>query len=123
MHNTTQTLRDGGRVELPAGMTPCRRPLRVLYSGEEGSRLRGHTPAGAAIYTSWSCPAYARAAEIAGERVMVARLRDRAGEFDRAGVPAAAAKLRHTADRQAAALALTLAAYADDPAPCTCPTD
>ncbi|MFG3287321.1 hypothetical protein ACGF3G_00665 [Streptomyces sp. NPDC048179] len=123
MHNMTQALRDGGQVELPAGMTPCRRPLRVLYSGEEGGRVRGYTPAGASIYTAWSCPAYARAAEIAGERVLIARLRDRAGQFDAARVPAAAAKLRALADRQAAALALTLAAYADDPAPCTCPTD
>jgi hypothetical protein len=119
MHNTTQALRDGGTVELPAGMTPCRRPLRVLYTGEE-NRATGRTPAGATIYTSWSCPAYARAAEIALERIHTGRLRARADEFDRQGVPAAAARLRGAADRRANDLALTLAAYVDDPAPCTC---
>ncbi|GAA2732144.1 hypothetical protein [Streptomyces nogalater] len=120
MHTTTQALRDGGTVELPAGMTPCRRPLRVLYTGEE-RRVTARTPAGAAIYTSWSCAAYARAAEIAAERLLVARLRARAEEFDAARAPAAAAKLRVQADRREQQLALTLAAYADDPVPCTCP--
>jgi hypothetical protein len=120
MHSTTQALRNGETVELPAGMPPCRRPLCVLYTGED-RRPRAYTPAGAAIYTSWSCPAYARAAEIAAERVTIARLRARAAEFDERGVPAAAARLRAAADRHAADLALTLAAYVDDPAPCTCP--
>jgi hypothetical protein len=120
MHNTTQALRNGETVELPAGMTPCRRPLRVLYTGEEG-RVTARTPAGAAIYTSWSCAAYARAAEIAAERLTIARLRARAEEFDARLVPTAAANLRVQADRREQQLALTLAAYVDDPAPCTCP--
>ncbi|MFD0035559.1 hypothetical protein ACFVJK_46800 [Streptomyces sp. NPDC127172] len=119
MHNTTQALRDGGTVELPAGMTPCRRPLRVLYTGEE-NRVTGRTPAGAAIYTSWSCPAYARAAEIAVDRIHIARLRARADEFDQQGASDVTVWLRGAADRRAHDLALTLAAYADDPAPCIC---
>lgn len=119
MNTTTQALRNGGTVELPAGMIPCRRPLRAVSIGEE-PHAAGVTPSGATIYTSWSCPAYARAAEIAGERITIAHLRARAAEFDARTAPAAAARLRGAADRREHELALTLAAYADDPAPCTC---
>ncbi|MHB9861921.1 hypothetical protein [Streptomyces sp. YIM S03343] len=118
MNTTTMTLRDGGTVELPAGMIPCSRPQGVLVIGEQ--RARAYTPAGTAIYTSWSCPAYARAAEIAAERVYIGHMRARAAAFDEQAQPVVAARLRTAADRRESALALTLAAYVDDPAPCTC---
>ncbi|GHA94364.1 hypothetical protein [Streptomyces chryseus] len=113
----TLTFPSGTTVDLPQGMTVCQSPETVTYDCARVVPV-GTTPAGRSVFTSFSCAAYSRAADVLDQRREVAE-RERY-------VQLAASKGRRTdrleeyRDHHRRVLDRTLAEYASDPAPCTC---
>ncbi|MEU9033795.1 hypothetical protein AB0D45_02605 [Streptomyces sp. NPDC048352] len=117
MTTQTFTFPSGATVELPQGMTVCQSPQTVTYDCARVVPV-AKTPAGRSVFTSFSCAAYSRAADVLSQRKEVAE-RERY-------VHLAASRGRRTdrleeyRDHHARVLDRTLAEYARDPAPCTC---
>ncbi|MFK0063387.1 hypothetical protein ACIQTN_29680 [Streptomyces werraensis] len=113
----TLTFPSGTTVDLPDGMALCQSPDTVTYDCGRVVPV-ATTPAGRQVLSSFSCAAYARAADVLDQRREVAE-RERY-------VTRAAAKGRRTdrleeaRDHHARVLDLMLTEYATDPAPCTC---
>lgn len=114
---STFTFPSGVTVDLPEGMTLCESPDAVTYDCHAFTQV-ATTPAGLDIFTSHSCAAYARAADVFDQRREVAEREEY--------VRRAAAKGRRTdrlesaRDHHARLLTRMLTEYAADPAPCTC---
>ncbi|MFI7278485.1 hypothetical protein [Streptomyces sp. NPDC049879] len=117
METQTFTFPSGSTVELPAGMTLCQTPDAVTFDCARVVPV-GTTPAGRAVFSSFSCAAYARAADVFSKRGDLAE-RER-------GLSIAEAKGRRTGPLVDAlahhrrVLVRMLTEYATDPAPCTC---
>ncbi|MBT2492368.1 hypothetical protein J7E96_28430 [Streptomyces sp. ISL-96] len=115
----TFTFPSGTTVELPQGMTVCQSPVTVTYDCARVVPV-AKTPAGRSVFTSFSCAAYSRAADVLDQRKEVAE-RERY-------VHIAASKGRRTdrlteyLEHHRQVLAWTLAEYESDPAPCSCGT-
>ncbi|MEU0950456.1 hypothetical protein ABZ379_48735 [Streptomyces canus] len=113
----TFTFPSGTTVDLPEDMTQCQSPDVVTYDCARVVPV-ATTPAGHRVFSSFSCAAYARAADVFDQRREVAE-RERY-------VARAAAKGRRTdrleeaRDHHARVLDRMLTQYATDPAPCTC---
>jgi hypothetical protein len=107
----------GTTVELPNGMPLCQTPDAVTYDCLRVVSV-GQTPAGRKVFSSHSCAAYSRAADIWSLREHIAQ-RER-------GLATAIRKGRRTGhltdalDHHRRILARMEAEYASDPAPCTC---
>ncbi|MFI0934614.1 hypothetical protein ACH4RG_23190 [Streptomyces sp. NPDC021019] len=114
----TFTFPSGTTVDLPEGMTLCRQPETVTFDCARVVPV-GDTPAGRRVFSSFSCAAYARAADVHSKRRDVAEREH--------GLNTAARNRRrvtHLVEHLAhhrRVLDRMLTAYADDPAPCTCP--
>ncbi|MHB9861922.1 hypothetical protein [Streptomyces sp. YIM S03343] len=117
---TRFTFPSGTTVDLPAGMIPCAHPEAVTYNIGRYVPV-GVTPAGRQVLSGFSCGAYGRAAHVLGMREADAELRARADVLERRGLTIKAGNLRRLADEAEAKHAAIAAAWAADPAPCTCP--
>ncbi|MEV0016653.1 hypothetical protein [Streptomyces tendae] len=113
----TLTFPSGTTVDLPDGMALCQSPATVTYDCARVVPV-ATTRAGRQVVSSYSCAAYARAAdvlakhrEVAEREQYVTRAAARGRRTDR---------LEELRDHHARVLDRTLAEYATDPAPCTC---
>ncbi|MDI9836258.1 hypothetical protein [Streptomyces sp. KAU_LT] len=113
----TFTFPSGATVGLPEGMTLCQSPSTVTYDVARMAPV-ATTPAGRQVFTSHSCAAYARAADVYARRREVAE-RERYVDLARAR-GRRTDRLQELRDHHARLLDRTLAEYATDPAPCTC---
>ncbi|WP_284576753.1 hypothetical protein [Streptomyces sp. 2P-4] len=114
---TTFTFPSGTTVDLPAGMTLCRTPDAVTYDCLRVIPV-GTTPAGRRVFSSFSCAAYSRAADVLDQRREVAERDEYVRRAAAKGRPTG--RLQESRDHHARILDRMLKEYAEDPAPCTC---